>query len=145
MKERLLVYRKNEKQIAEYNEELADLEQEKYELDEEIKMSAANLTLCSGKNKKDFVKNNIDPQVIERENKLKAINKSIKKVTGLRNKLIAYQNNTRTIVQCDYGKMEQEVIELRFFKNYRVSEISREKEITENAVQKILKRVLEKT
>lgn len=138
--DRLLKYKNNEIKIIQLEEDIIVLEQEKAELDNEIKISSPNLN-SSGKNKKDFVKNNIEPQVVEREKLLKAKNEKIKKLKEERENLIIYQRNTKNLIKCYYNKMEQEIIRLKYFENYRVSEIANEKNITENAVQKILKRI----
>lgn len=138
--DRLLKYKSNEIKIIQLEEDIIALEQEKAELDNEIKISSPNLN-SSGKNKKDFVKNNIEPQVLEREKLLKVKNEKIKKLAEERGILISYQKNTKRLVKCHFSKMEQEVIALKFFENYKVSEIAKEKNITESAVQKILRRI----
>lgn len=138
--DRLLKYKSNEIKIIQLEEDIIALEQEKAELDNEIKISSPNLN-SSGKNKKDFVKNNIEPQVLEREKLLKVKNEKIKKLKEERENLIIYQRNTKNLIKCYYNKTEQEIIRLKYFENYRVSEIANEKNITENAVQKILKRI----
>lgn len=138
--DRLTCYRSNEIRIIEIEETIEEIKIKKRELDEEIKVSAPNLK-PSGRNKRDFVKNSIEPQIFEREKTIESDNKQIDKLIAEKTKLIIFQKNTKTLVRCYFPKMEQDIIRMRYFENYRVSEIAQEKNITENAVQKILSRI----
>lgn len=141
MEERLKKYKKNQQKITEYEQEIAEKEKEKIDLDEEIRISSPSVE-TEGRNKKSYVSNNIEPQVISREGKIKQLNREINQLKAKKKVLIAYQEHTRTLVKCNYTKIEQDVIEYRFFNNYKVSETAKALEITESAVQKIQTRIL---